>query len=330
MKASMFSISSSGKRLLHRPSAVPGPVAFLVLAVVLATGPSRASGVEDSDPAPSSAGVLEPAPGLFLGDGYRYGERGFLERTALDLVAIPAGVSRWDGQDWGLFLSVSTIVFGMMVPFEDSFDVWVQDWVREELGPWRHQVWTHLTEGIVWGSILAALATTTWVGFQEDRPELLEMVSLMSEAFALGQIFQLVFKLSLGREGPMNGDARGVIHGPQASLGLFPAGTPSGHASSFFALLGAFVTYWDQPALTLAMVPVGLVFAASLVISDYHFISDVVWGGAMGYALGSWVVRHRRSRPDKLRRPDGAGEWLVVPWFDHSRGAAGGAFTMAF
>jgi hypothetical protein len=35
---------------------------------------------------------------------------------------------------------------------------------------------------------------------------------------------------------------------------------------------------------------------SALVLDDYHFLSDVLWGGAMGYAVGTWVIRNRSSR----------------------------------
>lgn len=273
----------------------------------------------------------ESDDGFWLGDRYRYGRAGLLERTARDLVAIPANIGRWDGTDWGVFLSLTTIVGAMMVPFEDSPDVYFQRASREHLGEWRTHTWGPVTDTVVWGGIFVAMGSTFLVGHYQDRPQLLEATSLLSEAFLLGQVSQFVFKFATGREGPENGDGTGKILGPAHFFRLFPSGTPSGHASTFFALMGALNTYVDDWRLTAAMVPVGLLFAFTLVISEYHFASDVVWGATMGYALGSWVVRHRRANRALPRKGEqDLWQWLVMPTVDHRSGAVGGALTVVF
>ncbi|HLT29620.1 MAG TPA: phosphatase PAP2 family protein [Myxococcaceae bacterium] len=285
---------------------------------------SKAEAVGDTAPELST-----PDHGFWLDDAYRYGRAGLLERVARDLVAIPAGVARWDAQDWGIFLSLATIVGGMMIPFDDHPDYWFQT-ASKQLGPWRNQTWTPITDVTVWGGIFVAISSTFLYGYINERHDLLEATSLMSEAFILGQIAQFVFKFALGREGPEDGDGLGRILGPAEFFRLFPSGTPSGHAMTFFALMGALNTYVDSPTLTLAMVPVGLVFAFTLVISDYHYLSDVVWGATMGYAIGNWVVRHRRSKPGTAHDSPNWKDWLVTPWVNPRTGASGAALTVVF
>jgi hypothetical protein len=61
------------------------------------------------------------------------------------------------------------------------------------------------------------------------------------------------------------------------------------------------------------------------VIDHRHFLSDSLWGAAMGFYVGRWVVRHResslagdtgapaaRATLVPLMLPDGAGLALVV------------------
>lgn len=332
----MRSILNAGP-VSPRPFPLPCALALMLCSLTsFAADPARASD-ETVEPVPQQEEArLTPseAPsddGFWLGDRYRYGRAGLLERTARDLVAIPANIVRWDGTDWGVFLSLTTIVGGMMVPFENSPDVYFQRASREHLGEWRNYTWGPVTDGVVWGGIFVAMGSTFLVGHFNDRPELLEATSLLSEAFLLGQISQFVLKFALGREGPENGDGTGRILGPAHFFRLFPSGTPSGHASTFFALMGALNTYVDDWRLTAAMVPVGLLFAFTLVISEYHFASDVVWGATMGYALGSWVVRHRRANRTLPRKGEqDLWQWLVMPTVDHRTGAVGGALTVVF
>lgn len=287
---------------------------------------SEAPAKTEAETAPE---LSEPDEGFWMGDAYRYGRAGLFERVARDLVAIPAGMARWSAQDWGVFVSLATIVGGMMIPFEDHPDYWFQT-ASKSLGSWRNHTWTPITDVTVWGGIFVAMSSTFLYGYLNGRHDLLEATSLMSEAFILGQIAQFVFKFALGREGPEDGDGQGKILGPAHFFRLFPSGTPSGHAMTFFALMGALNTYVDNPALTLSMVPVGLIFAFTLVISDYHYLSDVVWGATMGYAIGSWVVRHRRSKPGTAHDKPNWKDWLVTPWVNPRTGASGAALTVVF
>ena len=53
--------------------------------------------------------------------------------------------------------------------------------------------------------------------------------------------------------------------------------------------------YVDNLPLSLALHAFGLAFATTIILDDYHFLSDVIWGGAMGFAIGQWVVHHRAN-----------------------------------
>jgi membrane-associated phospholipid phosphatase len=286
-----------------------------VAAVVLLVAQADAFASEPAtEPAISAPGDLErakiahlPAPAErpvdsftrpFLGEGLRYPSANLLTRFVADLPAIPMNIGYWSGGDIALVTGVTLGVGLLMVPFNPSVDVRIQEWSHRTFGD-RHRgfvLWTIPGDIAIWGTIWGATLGALGYGVLADVPELRETVSLMVEGFALAQVYQLAFKLALGREGPMNGSGQGVIHGPAASLSLFPAGTPSGHAATLYGMLGVLCEYWRQPALTAALHVFGLFFAATIVIDDYHFVSDVLWGATMGYFLGRWVVHHRSSR----------------------------------
>ncbi len=147
----------------------------------------------------------------------------------------------------------------------------------------------------MWGGIWTVPAAALAYGWLTDDAALLESVSLMLEAFSMAQVWQVGIKLALGREGPRDGEGLGEFHGPPGFFRLFPAGTPSGHSAALYAMIGAASAYWDQPMLDVAMHLFGLAFCVTLVTDDYHFVSDVLWGAAMGYYTGRWVVRNRST-----------------------------------
>ncbi len=239
-------------------------------------------------------------PGPYLGDALRWPKADLPTRFLADLAAIPLNLPRWTGEDVGTFVLFATPVLFLMVGPDPVPDVQIQRWVQAIFGPreQRFQLWTPLGDVLVWSGIWSLVGAAWLHGTLAGAPEYLEMVSLMLEAFGLAQVYQLFFKFLLGREGPKDGDGLARIHGPAKFFELFPAGTPSGHVATLYALMGAAGTYWAKPWLYAALMGFGLLFSATIVIDDYHFVSDVLWGAAMGWYLGRWVVRHR-ARPSR-------------------------------
>ncbi|OJT18756.1 hypothetical protein BO221_39160 [Archangium sp. Cb G35] len=235
-------------------------------------------------------------PGLFLGDEFRYGNMMLPLRVLSDLAAIPAGMALWEPHDWGAFSLVTLATGALMLPLGHPLDAHIQNAIHRALGPEHFKIWTPVGDAIIHTALWAPLVGFLAWGLANDDRGPVQLFSLTVEAFAVTQAFHLTFKLLLGREGPMDGQGLGRIFGPSRSLDLFPAGTPSGHVSSLYAMMGVVTAWLDNMPLTLALHAFGLLFAATIVMDDYHFLSDVIWGGAMGYAIGQWVVKHRASK----------------------------------
>ncbi|MBI3003284.1 MAG: phosphatase PAP2 family protein, partial [candidate division NC10 bacterium] len=71
---------------------------------------------------------------------------------------------------------------------------------------------------------------------------------------------------------------------------------PSGHASRAFAVAAVFADRYDGPVPTLAYGAAGLI-AASRVVLDQHWASDVVAGAALGIVIGRALSRrHAEGR----------------------------------
>jgi membrane-associated phospholipid phosphatase len=234
-------------------------------------------------------------------------------------------MARWEGPDWAAFSLVAITTASLMTPLDLPLDARIQHRIHEVLGPDHFRVWTPLGDMLVNGAIYGSLAGVLAYGLLKDDARAVQLVSLSAEAFAVTQAFHLTFKLLLGREGPRNGDGLGHIFGPSESFNLFPAGTPSGHTASVYALLGVATAYLDNLPLSLALHAFGLVFAATIVMDDYHFLSDVIWGGAMGFAIGQWVVHHRAS--NNVSHAKGRPLFMVVPMVSPKGSGLAAGFT---
>lgn len=228
----------------------------------------------------------------------RYPARLLPLRLASDLVAIPAGMPSWSKADWATFTLTASVVAVLMIdtPWGESADMRFQRWVRSQVGgPERRLVWTPVGDIAIWAAIWTPTLGSFFYGWKHDEPRLVEMTSLMLEAFGIAQVYQLGFKALLGREGPMQDGTR--LFGPPGFLHLFPAGTPSGHAATLYAMLSTVENFWRDARLSAALHLFGTLFCATLVTDEYHYVSDVIWGAAMGWFIGRWVVDHRASLP---------------------------------
>ena len=87
-----------------------------VLWVVLPT--SRALAQQAA--APGQAPHLESAPGFLLGEHYRYGQSPVVLRILCDVVAIPANIVHWDGDDWATLAGVSGVGVALMWPTDSA------------------------------------------------------------------------------------------------------------------------------------------------------------------------------------------------------------------
>lgn len=249
--------------------------------------------------APASAAAAEGTePGPFLGEGTRYADLPVVRRVLLDVVAIPADAPRWSAPDAaGLALTLGAGL-ALMWPAHPSPDVRLDRWITRELNPRLPVVWNDVVQPALWGGIAVGGLGTWWLATRTGDAYVAQGCSLMAEALTVAQAYHLSVKLLVGREGPRDGEGEGRVLGPRASLRLYPAGTPSGHAATLYSLLSAGTAYFEPPLaaqLGLHALVGGLV--AFHVIDHRHFLSDSLLGSVLGWSVGRWVVLHRRSAP---------------------------------
>lgn len=252
-----------------------------------------AGAITHADSEPPEAAELTNLPWLH-GPAYRTDRLPVYERIFTTGFAIPAGVGGWDGADWLATAAVGTTTVGLMWPAGPSADVRLERWLARKRGGVGDDLFIHARTIPITIGIAAFTATTAGIGWAADSAELLEYTELMIEALGVAQTYHLVFKLLLGRQSPYQGNGQGDMH--SLAKVSFPGGTPSGHALSMYVIGTVAAYYWDTWYLHVLSHMVGLYFAAALTYSGQHFVSDVVWGGAMGYAVARWTVRHRSSR----------------------------------
>ena len=263
--------------------------------VVVATALSADVGFsQEIEPPPVSSLASEDSYPPFQGPQYRYDHLNLFGRIGTDLIAIPAGIGEWDAADWSKFGAVTVPTVALMWPGDPSLDVQIQTWVVDNQTPAWNAFFPRLKNTEMSVGTLAYVGLFWGLGWITGDSTILELASLSSEALTVAQAYHISMKILLGREGPAQEDRLGLVHGPTTRF--YPAGTPSGHATTTGALASVFAEYFDNWAVSTLAIAGTTYVSASLIYNDQHFASDVIWGASMGWAVGTWVVRHRSSR----------------------------------
>ena len=230
----------------------------------------------------------------FEQDSHRYGEQWLVPRIGNSLIGIPASPRGWESHDWGRFSGFVVGTSNFMIPYypERSLDVVLRNTVQynrtetlDRIFPKIYSI--NLTYGVA--GYTGLMAGIGWIGNQRGFQE---YTSLMLETLAVTQFYHLSFKFILGRDSS-------YYPGSTGGLRWFewpPHGTPSGHASTVYALLGTAAEYSDYWGVKLFAHLAGIYMGISLIYNNQHFTSDVIWGALMGYYNAWWVNRFHSSR----------------------------------
>ncbi|GAB3459641.1 hypothetical protein GCM10027321_17850 [Massilia terrae] len=142
----------------------------------------------------------------------------------------------------------------------------------------------------VWGDVGKAMpivltgAAGAAVFFGDDRAQNMGLISL--ESVAAAAAISVGTKHAIGRARPNEalGPYRHTTDRRDASF-------PSNHSAVAFAAITPFAKEYDAPWLY------GLAAVSSMgrVAARQHWVSDVVGGGVVGYAIGSWLWRAQRD-----------------------------------
>ena len=177
-----------------------------------------------------------------------------------------------------------TVLSAMLIVLGTAFflDVHVADWARQLRGP--------VLDGIVdvinpIGSGVTLLAVClVLAALSRSRPRLREAAWVGVLAFVTAGLIEYAVKYVVGRPRPA---AAETLFGPE--LDSFP----SGHATSVFAVATALAA--SYPALRWPLYGLATAIALGRVYLARHYLSDVIAGALIGFAIASLLVRHRTA-----------------------------------
>jgi len=111
---------------------------------------------------------------------------------------------------------------------------------------------------------------------------------------------------------------------------------PSGHSTQAWAVATVIANeYHDRRAVQIAAYGVATAVSVARFTGQKHYLSDVVVGSAMGYAIGKYVYSaHHRKSLDASDDNDGpvSSLWrpMITPQFNHAAHAYGLSLRWSF
>jgi membrane-associated phospholipid phosphatase len=222
----------------------------------------------------------------------------------LDVITQPVRPmpNAWNAFRWRLRQSVSTtptlpqwaggvLLGGGAILAGAALDKPVDRFVKRRADSRAADVYGDAAKAMPW---LLAGAAGSAIAFGDARMQNMGLVSLQSIAGAAG--VSMAAKRLAGRARPY--EEKGAFsRSPKRSDSSFP----SNHAAVAFAAVTPFAQEYEAPWLY------GLAAIGSMgrVADRQHWVSDVVAGGVVGYAIGSWLWQAQRD--------DSASRWSIVP-----------------
>ena len=175
-------------------------------------------------------------------------------------------------------------LFAMLVVLGTAFvlDDDVADWARQLRGPALDSI-VGVINPIGSGVTLLAVCLVLAV-LSRSRPRLREAAWVGGLAFVTAGLIEYILKYVVGRPRPV---AAETLFGPE--LDSFP----SGHATSVFAVATALAS--SYPAFRWPLYGLAAAIALGRVYLGRHYLSDVIAGAFIGFAIASLLVRHRTA-----------------------------------
>lgn len=157
---------------------------------------------------------------------------------------------------------------------------------------------THMGDPYVLGPAVALAYGSGWL-FGDSK--LRQTAVMAAEAYFHNGIFTYIGKLAFARQRPFVDGTDHWHFFPYSLQGHDPSATayqsfPSGHTSGIWAIATVFAKqYRDTKWVPVLAYSAATLTGISRVTENKHWLSDVIFGAALGYGIGNFVVKRNRN-----------------------------------
>jgi membrane-associated phospholipid phosphatase len=231
--------------------------------------------------------------------------------TSLQAQSIPAYQpqpwARWDSSDWLAVGAVAGVSAGSFL---------VEEQVRVAFQQHRSGVSDVLERvGFWYGTPLFTVpATLLTLGAGEilNDPDVSDTGVLMSQLLLSALFVQQPIRITVGRARPLTGEGHWSFR--PFTLGNDYASFVSGHSWSAFGISNIVARQIDQAWASVTLYTLATITALSRLYSDNHWLTDVVLGSVIGYAISTelWNRRHEDSVSPEAALQAPSRRWLMI------------------
>ena len=125
-------------------------------------------------------------------------------------------------------------------------------------------------------------------------------VGLMLESLAVSSVITFILKTTVGRHRPYTNHGPYRFNSFNFSLNATQMSFPSGHTSSIFAMMTVIAKRSQSTWVKLGAYSFAASVAFQRMLDRKHWASDVIVGGAIGYLVGSTLVKKHNTRSQKV------------------------------
>ncbi len=219
----------------------------------------------------------------------------------------PGPWAHWESEDWLVAGTVAGVTTGSFL---------VEEKIRAAFQENRSDV-ADLFERIGWwyGSPLftvPASLLTLGAGELFDADDVRDTGILMSELLLTGLFVQQPVRIVVGRRRPYTGE--GHLSFDSFRIGNEYASFPSGHAWTAFGISNIVARQVDQTWAYVSLYSLATITALSRMYADAHWLTDVVLGSIIGYAISTalWNERQEDTAPPEAALLAPTRRWLVI------------------
>ena len=241
----------------------------VVLIFVLGLSPSLAKAVEDDS--------------VRVEHGY---SKRYISNGLKDLKHVATAPAHWNGRQWRTFALIS----GGVVATSFVLDKNIRDLSQRNRN--RSTDDSFRVMNSFGKEVPFAIEGAFYVGgelFKDDRAKACGLDGLAASVIAAGFVSEAI-KAVTGRERPFNNNGEFRFK-PFSRHDSFP----SGHTTNAFALATVISSHYHNTWVRVGCYTVATLVAYARVDYDVHFASDVLAGGAIGFAVGKSVVALNRE-----------------------------------
>jgi membrane-associated PAP2 superfamily phosphatase len=214
---------------------------------------------------------------------------GLITRFYEDTKHVLTSPFHWKGQNLVTFTTLSVGTFELMLADRD-FQEFVQkrrNSTTNRISKWTDRYTQRVTNLTIGGLYLGGII------FHSQKAK--ETAVLCLESVALAEEITYGIKHLVGRTRPFGN--KGAFHfdplklpPPSSSLSF-----PSGHATCAFALTSVIAQQYHNIPLSIGLYGCATVVALGRLNNNVHFLSDVFWGGVIGFSVGRSLVKFNKT-----------------------------------